>query len=74
MKRTKKLQKDRRILSKPNLKISKGGSWADAMIYQCSAAREAIQMDETSARIGFRIAISAPKGPIKGMPKKKWKP
>ena len=66
---------DKKVLNREDLKIVKGGSWADGLAYQQCGAREAVQKNKTSSRIGFRIAISDDYGNVyKQLPKKKWKP
>ena len=70
-----KLEHDKKVISKGDIKICKGGSWASGLIYTQPGCRQGINKDMASVKIGFRIATSDVEGNIsKYFPKKRWKP
>lgn len=69
------LTHDRIVFRNNNLKVCKGGSWANGMIYTKTASRQGINKDSPSSKLGFRIAISnVNQDVVKYFPKKNWKP
>ncbi len=71
----KDIEHDKKIISKGNVKICKGGSWASGLIYAQTGSRQGINKDIASIKIGFRIAISdVEEEIINYFPNKKWKP
>ena len=69
------LSHDIEVFRSGNMKICKGGSWANGIIYAQTGSRQAVNKDKPSEKIGFRIAISInDEDVIKYLPKKNWKP
>jgi len=69
------LTNNRRVLSKDDVKICKGGSWEDGMLYALPGNRLGIPKDHASTKLGFRVVISEVDETIQNyFPKKKWKP
>ena len=69
-----KLIHDKKVLSKGDIKICKGGSWASGLIYTQFGAKQGFNKDFASARIGFRVALSDVPDDLKRyFPKRKWK-
>ena len=56
---------NRKILQKENLKIVKGGSWHDGMVYMQNSSRQVFPKTTQSTKVGFRIAASIKGGDIK---------
>jgi len=70
----KKLEHDKEILLKGDMRIIKGGSWYDGLAYLQIGSQEAMDKDKKSARVGFRVAISYNKKYEKYFSKKHWQP
>jgi formylglycine-generating enzyme required for sulfatase activity len=68
------LMHDKKVLSKGDIKICKGGNWEAGLIYAQCGTKQGINKSVTSSRIGFRIVVSeVPENIAKFFPKKKWK-
>ena len=69
------LTHDKDIFNSDNIKICKGGSWANGLIYALPGSRQGIGKEKASTKIGFRIVISdLDQEVIKYLPKKNWTP
>lgn len=69
------LQHEKEVLHSDGIKICKGGSWAEGMIYTQPGSRQGVSKDLTSTKIGFRVAISnVDEKLLSYLPKKNWQP
>ena len=69
------LMHNKKVFTTDNVKICKGGSWADGLVYSLPGCRQAVGKAKASTKIGFRIAISNLEEELtKYLPKKNWEP
>ncbi len=70
-----KMEHDKKILTNSNVKICKGGSWANGLVYAQPGSRQGKNKDNASVKVGFRIAISeVDEEVLNYFPKTNWKP
>ncbi len=67
-------KRDIELVSKGDIKIVKGGSWNNSIIYMMAGNREGYDKNTKSSRIGFRTVVSIIEGSDNFLGKKKWKP
>jgi len=53
-----------KLLSRPNLKLVKGGSWSDGLAYLRNGSRQILPKDTKSCRVGFRVAATIKSGDV----------
>ena len=69
------LEHNRKVFTAGNLKICKGGSWADKLVYTQPGSRQGINKEKASSKIGFRVVLSDTNDAMKKyFPKKNWVP